>query len=89
MSEKRPSFSSSVMTNSPRFSQKIILHTGQRRSSAAPFHARLSYVTSFGGKVDFNIVKDKTTIGRRDDNDIVLTCAKISKYHAVVEQVDG
>lgn len=39
-----------------------------------------------GGKTDFPLVREETTIGRKDDNHISLPCAKISKYHAVIKK---
>eukprot|EP00842_Homolaphlyctis_polyrhiza_P007106 jgi/Hompol1/985/HPOL_002624-RA len=46
--------------------------------------ACLVYTTSFGGRMTFTLVKDHMTIGRKGDNDIVLTDAKISKNHACI-----
>ncbi|KAJ3279672.1 hypothetical protein HK104_001256 [Borealophlyctis nickersoniae] len=75
--------------------QKIILHTGHRRSSVPDIAkrgglshpARLVYHTSHGGKMNFEL-EEETTIGRKDDNTIVLTCAKISKRHAVIRRTE-
>lgn len=50
--------------------------------------ARLVYYTSLGGKTSFSLFHNQTTIGRREDNHIVLHDAKISKYHAVIEKED-
>jgi hypothetical protein len=66
--------------------QKIIFQTGARRSSVSKFEeacdAKLIYQTSYGGNVQLK--KDETTLGRKDDNDIVLSDVKISKRHAVI-----
>ncbi|KAJ3033092.1 hypothetical protein HDV00_006737 [Rhizophlyctis rosea] len=51
-----------------------------------PYTARLVYHTSHGGKMNFRLDEEMTNIGRKDDNNIVLTCAKISKYHAVIKR---
>ncbi|RKO84991.1 nucleotide cyclase, partial [Blyttiomyces helicus] len=70
---------------------RIIMHTAPRRSSVTNLRngktgqpARLQLLTSHGGKMHFRLDRDETTIGRKDDNGIVLTCTKISKRHAVV-----
>lgn len=69
-------------------SQKIILRTAPRRSSVSsgtePKVAHLVYNTSYGGKMQFELVREETTLGRRDDNDISLSDGKISKYHASI-----
>ena len=44
----------------------------------------LVYKTSFGGKMTFSLIRPETQIGRKEDNHIVLTDGKISKYHAVL-----
>ncbi|KAI8904359.1 hypothetical protein EDD86DRAFT_77856 [Gorgonomyces haynaldii] len=69
------------------FNQKIILQTAPRRSSVVgdeKMVAQLVYNTSYGGKMEFDLTREETTLGRREDNNIVLTDGKISKYHAVV-----
>jgi pSer/pThr/pTyr-binding forkhead associated (FHA) protein len=82
-------------SDTPRFeddttNQKIIFQTGPRRSSVSrigmddPTEAKLIYQTSYGGNVEFLLIKDETTLGRKDDNDIVLSDVKISKRHAVI-----
>ncbi|KAJ3028395.1 UNVERIFIED_CONTAM: hypothetical protein HDU68_001789 [Siphonaria sp. JEL0065] len=43
--------------------------------------------TSFGGKNHFPLIRDETTIGRNNNNHIVLNDPKISKYHAIVKRV--
>ena len=49
---------------------------------------RLVSVTSYGGKLNFSLnPTGKTFIGRKEDNDIVLFCAKISKRHALIELI--
>jgi hypothetical protein len=77
---------------------KYILHTTPRRTSVTTENiskdgkvkaARLVYSTSFGGKMNFTLAREETTIGRKEDNHIVLTCAKISKYHAVMKRIEG
>ena len=51
---------------------------------------RLVYMTSYGSKVTYPLVWEETTIGRKDDNQIVLTDATISKCHAsVLRKPDG
>ncbi|KAJ3022305.1 hypothetical protein HKX48_006492 [Thoreauomyces humboldtii] len=64
--------------------ERLIVHTTPRRSFVTDNTARLVYTTKFGGKTDFPLVREETTIGRKDDNHIALPCAKISKYHAIV-----
>lgn len=51
--------------------------------------ARLEYMTSYGGKMTFAIEADETFIGRKDDNDVVLTDPKISKRHATILKKEG
>jgi adenylate cyclase len=46
--------------------------------------AKLVYNTSYGGKMVFELAKDETTMGRREDNHISLSDGKISKYHASI-----
>ncbi|KAJ3053774.1 hypothetical protein HK097_003412, partial [Rhizophlyctis rosea] len=55
---------------------------------SGPSPARLVYHTSHGGKMNFRLDEELTNIGRKDDNNIVLTCAKISKYHAVIKRTE-
>lgn len=68
----------------------VVLHVTQRRSSltandsAENDWAYLVYHTSFGKPMNFILANQETRIGRKEDNDIVLSCVKISKYHAVV-----
>ncbi len=51
---------------------------------------RLVYLTSYGSKVTYPLVWEETTIGRKDDNQIVLTDATISKCHcSVFRKADG
>lgn len=76
-------------------SGRLLLHTAPRRSSVSKGSmqndkqpARLVYQTAFGGKMNFLLLRDETAIGRKEDNHIVLTCAKISKYHAVITRND-
>ncbi|KAI9331254.1 hypothetical protein DFJ73DRAFT_85730 [Zopfochytrium polystomum] len=72
---------------------KIVLHTMPRRSSVTRldkrgtmYPAQLVSYTSFGGKNHFPLIRDETTIGRKEGNNIVLLCSKISKYHAVIQR---
>ncbi|KAJ3078423.1 hypothetical protein HK102_004522 [Quaeritorhiza haematococci] len=39
--------------------------------------------------MNFPLHREETGIGRKEDNHIVLTCAKISKYHAYVKRKDN
>lgn len=68
--------------------QKIIFQTAPRRSSLSGLDInsspRLVFDTSYGGKMEFLINKDENSIGRRDDNDIVLHDVKVSKRHAII-----
>jgi hypothetical protein len=48
----------------------------------------LVYNTTFGGKMVFPLEKKETTIGRKDNNDIVLSDGKISKKHAIIIKND-
>jgi hypothetical protein len=65
---------------------KIILQTQPRRGSVThdSDSAVLVYNTSYGGKMKFTLNKPETSIGRKEDNDISLSCAKISKRHASI-----
>ncbi|KAJ2994947.1 hypothetical protein HDV02_001176 [Globomyces sp. JEL0801] len=70
--------------------QKIIFQTTPRRSSISNISlddindAKLIYNTSYGGKMEFSLSKDEISLGRREDNDIVLSDVKISKRHALI-----
>jgi pSer/pThr/pTyr-binding forkhead associated (FHA) protein len=44
----------------------------------------LVYMTSYGGNMNYPLIRSETRIGRKDDNHIILTDATISKFHAVV-----
>jgi hypothetical protein len=44
----------------------------------------LVYMTSYGGNMNYPLIRAETRIGRKDDNHIILTDATISKFHAVV-----
>ncbi|KAI8800595.1 hypothetical protein BJ742DRAFT_840892 [Cladochytrium replicatum] len=74
--------------------QKIILQTTERRGKLLlndnGFQpARLVYHTTYGGKMNWQLSKTgETTIGRKDDNTVVLSDAKISKYHAVIKKTE-
>ncbi|TPX42400.1 hypothetical protein SeLEV6574_g05624 [Synchytrium endobioticum] len=50
--------------------------------------ARVVYYTSHGSRVNFYLQKDESTIGRKEDNTIVLSDAKISKYHASIKKTE-
>lgn len=66
---------------------KIFLHTTiprGRKVRSTKNDVVLVYNTTFGGKMIFPLIKSETTIGRKDDNDIVLSDGKISKHHAVI-----
>ena len=66
--------------------QKIILQTAAPRAEVhgKEVPAKLVYSTSYGGKMEFELVREETTLGRRDDNHICLSDGKISKHHAIV-----
>ncbi|KAI9203358.1 nucleotide cyclase [Polychytrium aggregatum] len=71
--------------------RKIIFQTTQPRSlspSQPTSYARLMMNASYGGQVSFALNRRETKLGRKEDNHIVLTCAKISKYHAVIRRDD-
>ncbi|KAI8818372.1 uncharacterized protein EV422DRAFT_182831 [Fimicolochytrium jonesii] len=68
----------------PSDGERLIVHTMPRRSYVADNIPRLVYTTKFGGKTDFPLIGDETTVGRRDDNNISLPCARISKYHGLI-----
>ncbi|KAJ1551354.1 hypothetical protein HK096_000791, partial [Nowakowskiella sp. JEL0078] len=74
---------------------KIILQTTERRGrlindrpdGSQP--ARLVYYTVYGGRMNWNLSEtEETTIGRKDDNKVVLSDVKISKYHASIKKSD-
>ena len=69
---------------------KIVLHTtGPRGKGHSPQdNAVLVYNTTFGGKMIFPLNKKEISIGRKDDNDIVLSDGKISKHHAIIVNLD-
>lgn len=51
---------------------------------------RLIYLTSYGSKVTYPLIWEECTIGRKDDNQIILTDATISKCHcSVFRKSDG
>jgi hypothetical protein len=68
--------------------KKIVFQTAHRRSSVSGLDEstvpRLVYNTSYGGKMQFYINKEENSIGRREQNDIVLNDFKVSKKHAVI-----
>ncbi|KAI8836756.1 hypothetical protein CcCBS67573_g05249 [Chytriomyces confervae] len=85
--------SSAVALN--KHQSKIVMHMTPRRSSVTAKSvlqpAEFFNYTSFGGKNHFTLMRDETTIGRNNNNHIVLNDPKISKYHACVikKQIDG
>ncbi|KAI9152677.1 hypothetical protein H9P43_009473 [Blastocladiella emersonii ATCC 22665] len=61
-------------------------HDAHPASPPQPPPAVLVYTTSHGGRQEYPVRADAaTTIGRREGNDIMLQCAKISKFHAYVQ----
>ncbi|KAI9342632.1 hypothetical protein BDR26DRAFT_859283 [Obelidium mucronatum] len=74
---------------------RIVLHMTPRRSSVTRSGeskgvmqpAQFFNYTSFGGKNHFPLIRDETSIGRNNNNHIVLNDPKISKYHAIVKRV--
>ncbi|KAI9005192.1 hypothetical protein BC832DRAFT_531398 [Gaertneriomyces semiglobifer] len=76
----------SGLESSPPSMDRLIMHTTPRRSSVDNTEARLVFTNKFGGTTDLPLLREETTIGRKDDNHIALPCAKISKYHAVVKR---
>ena len=51
---------------------------------------RLVYLTSYGSKVTYPLIWEECTIGRKEENQIVLTDSTISKIHAsVYRKPDG
>ena len=74
--------------NSKEGTQKIIFQTAPRRGSVSKRNqgpnAKLIYNTSYGGKMEFMLTNEHTSLGRQPENDIVLSDVKISKRHAVI-----
>ncbi|EGF80341.1 hypothetical protein BATDEDRAFT_35058 [Batrachochytrium dendrobatidis JAM81] len=71
----------------PPAASRIMLQTAPPRASKmikGGVRARLTTETSYGGKMTFELSKEITTIGRKEDNDIPISDGKISKYHAEV-----
>ncbi|KAI9343067.1 hypothetical protein DFJ73DRAFT_524033 [Zopfochytrium polystomum] len=75
----------------------IVMHTAPRRSSVSRLDkrgtihpAQLITYTSFGGKNHFPLFREETKIGRKESGNhvVLLGCAKISKFHAVVLRKD-
>ncbi|KAI9218273.1 hypothetical protein BC828DRAFT_389092 [Blastocladiella britannica] len=66
--------------------------TNNKRRSTAPQppppapDAVLLYTTSHGGRQEYPLAPGTTSIGRKEDNQITLQCAKISKHHAQIER---
>ncbi|KAJ1512369.1 hypothetical protein HMI54_008474 [Coelomomyces lativittatus] len=50
--------------------------------------AKLVYTAPQGGRTFFMLTREVTSIGRKEDNHIVLSCAKISKHHALIERTE-
>ncbi len=72
---------------------KIIMQTAPRRGSvsggtSSDNDATLVYNTSYGGKMKFTLNSKETSIGRKEDNDITLSCARISKRHATIVKLE-
>lgn len=86
--QRSNSFDSGVGSQNPQ----IILQTGPRRGSVTENTqnngATLVYNTTYGGKMKFALNHKETQIGRKDDNDIALSCAKISKHHATIININ-
>ncbi|KAJ3107704.1 hypothetical protein HK100_003532, partial [Physocladia obscura] len=83
-----------ALNSSQKHQSRIVLHMTPRRSSVSRGEskgdiepAQFFNYTSFGGKNHFPLIRDETTIGRNNNNNIVLTDPKISKYHAIVKRV--
>jgi hypothetical protein len=73
----------------------IWIHTSPRRSyisslsmTTKSIPACLVYQTENGTEQRFELGKEVTTIGRKEDRNIVLLCPQISKQHATVEKGD-
>ncbi|KAJ1533837.1 hypothetical protein HK405_000292, partial [Cladochytrium tenue] len=75
----------------------IVMHTAPRRSSVTRLDkrgtihpAQLIMYTSFGGKNHFPLFRDETKIGRKESGNhvVLMGCAKISKFHAVILRKD-
>ncbi|KAJ3291532.1 hypothetical protein HDU76_007260 [Blyttiomyces sp. JEL0837] len=76
--------------------RSFALHTAPRRSSLTRLDKRgtlqaAQFIndTSFGGKNHFPLIREETSIGRKDDNHIVLLDGKVSKYHAIVQRKEN
>ncbi|KAJ3326262.1 hypothetical protein HDV06_000138 [Boothiomyces sp. JEL0866] len=71
--------------------QNLIIQTQQKDSESDQMSAKLIYHTNYGGKMEFTLRKNETTIGRsKDINDINLPDFKISKRHAaVIKNAEG
>ena len=84
-------FSSNVLQSK----KKLVVHTTKSKQLLKEnqvieeIGARLVYLTSYGGKMNFPLLRQETTIGRKDDNDIMLTDPKISKYHASISKTEN
>jgi pSer/pThr/pTyr-binding forkhead associated (FHA) protein len=75
------------MGHAEKTQQKIFLQTTGprgRKVKSSENNVVLVYNTTFGGKMVFPLEKVETSIGRKDNNDIVLSDSKISKKHAII-----
>ncbi|KAJ2994944.1 hypothetical protein HDV02_001173 [Globomyces sp. JEL0801] len=75
------------------YNPKLVVRSTISNSTQPPEDSALSdpntapqlvYLTSYGGNLNYPLVREETHIGRKDDNHIVLTDATISKFHAIV-----
>jgi hypothetical protein len=65
--------------------QQILFQTAPRRSSWTKIEdAKFICNTSYGGKMEFPLIKNETFLGRNADNDIILPDVKVSKRHALI-----
>lgn len=63
--------------------QRITLQTTNPNRTGTKL-ASLEWLSSYDGKMECILSEFETSIGRKDDNTIILTCAKISKKHASI-----
>ncbi|KAI8607547.1 hypothetical protein BC830DRAFT_1175211, partial [Chytriomyces sp. MP71] len=85
--ERNANGTSSQVQN--KHQSRIVLHMAPRRSDSNNVMqpAQFFNYTSFGGKNHFPLIREETSIGRNNNNHIVLNDPKISKYHAIVKRV--
>jgi hypothetical protein len=88
----RANSTASIDTNADlgKYPTDIWVPTAPRRGSLTNQDnsntAKLIYHTSYGGRMEFALVKDETIMGRKEGNDIVLSDVKISKRHASIQK---